>query len=262
MSYLDHFNLSGNPFAAKISPAAVFRSKTFSEALSRLDFFLETAEGIAAFAGPPGCGKTTLLRTFARNVSEKARVVCWNFSSSHSYGLLAAIIRYLGHKPPRCKTEAALRLADCLCDGQTLPIIAVDEAHLCPDDSLQDLRLLLEIDSPKPILLLLLGLPELSERFAQTHLRSLRQRITTSHILSPLSREESDNYIDHRLRGVGASLKLFDPNALNAIFDHSLGVPRAIHQVASRALLAASSSRAPLVDERAVNSAITDIDRF
>ena len=264
MKYLEHFGLTRNPFARLTPSEAFYFSTTFKEGLKRLECFGANGEGIATVVGAPGCGKTALVEYFAVQLKEReqARVCCWNFSSTGPYGFLAAMTRHLGGRPARSKSEVALRLVEQLAANRLPTVLALDEAHLLPDDSLQDLRLLVELPGHTNLLLLLMGQLPLGDTLAEEGHLSLRQRLTMSHHMSPLSRPETNEYLDQRLRPAGGSVKLFDAMAIDLIFEHSQGAPRMVNRLALQSLLAAAARGKKYVDEESVQTAHNDIERM
>lgn len=264
MKYFEYFGFTGNPFTREVARQSLFKSNTFREGFKRLDFFLESRDGTGILIGEPGCGKTILLEHFSREVkeNERAKVTSWSFTSTGPYGLLAAIIRHIGDRPPRCKSELALKLVNLLGTDQVPTILAIDEAHILPDDSLQDLRLLSELGRKGKLLLLLIGQPPLADHLSEGQHSSLRQRVLITHHMTPLSQDETSAYIDLRLKAVGASGKIFDQLAVNLIFEHSQGTPRLINRLAVQSLLACSAQGKKYVDEKLVQTAFNDIQSF
>jgi type II secretory pathway predicted ATPase ExeA len=264
MGYLEYFGFAGNPFAKDCSGEALFSSTTLQEGLRRLNFFVESQEGIAMLAGEAGCGKSTLLTHLQEDLrqNERAQIIRWNFTSTRAYGLLVALARRLGERPRRCKSEVALQLVGLFEQNRLPTILAVDEAHLLPDETLQDLRLLVELSQKRNVLLLLCGQPTLSDRLSESNHLSLRQRICVRHLMTPLSRLETTEYVEVRLKAAGASGKMFDQLAIALIFEHSEGIPRQINRLATQSLLACAAEGKKFVDERVVQAAHNDIQRL
>ncbi len=119
-------------------------------------------------------------------------------------------------------------------------VLLIDEAQDLSFDLLEQIRLLsnLETDQRKLLQIVLLGQPELREKLDDPRLRQLRQRITVRYHLAPLSRQEMDQYIQHRLQVVGANGRpSFTRWALGGIYRYSGGVPRLVNAVCDKALL-------------------------
>ncbi|HEX8781809.1 MAG TPA: AAA family ATPase, partial [Steroidobacteraceae bacterium] len=122
-------------------------------------------------------------------------------------------------------------------------VLVVDEAQNLSPEVLEQVRLLtnLETNTQKLLQIILIGQPELRELLSRNELRQLAQRVTGRYHLNPLSREETSAYVRHRLRVAGATSDIFAPQALNAVFSLSQGVPRVINVICDRALLGAYS---------------------
>ena len=146
-----------------------------------------------------------------------------------------------------------------LADRRT--ILLIDEAQNLAEDVLEQLRLLTNLETAKRKLLqiILIAQPELREKLAQNNLRQLAQRVTGRYHLEPLSRDESDKYIDHRLRVAGALTEIFDPRARREVFRLSGGVPRVMNVICDRALLGAYSRETRTVNKRLVRRAANEV---
>ena len=126
---------------------------------------------------------------------------------------------------------------------------------------LEEVRLLTNLETAKQKLLqiILIGQPELRDLLARNDLRQLAQRITGRYHLEPLSREETAQYIEHRLQVAGALGEVFDVGAKQEAYRHSQGVPRLINVICDRALLGAYSNEQRRVDRRTVRRAAAEI---
>ena len=140
-------------------------------------------------------------------------------------------------------------------------ILVVDEAQNLSRDVLEQVRLLTNLETAKQKLLqiILIGQPELRELLARDDLRQLAQRITGRYHLEPLSRDETAQYIEHRMRVAGALGELFDAGAKREVFRLTDGVPRLINVICDRALLGAYSRELRRVNRRLVRRAAAEI---
>jgi general secretion pathway protein A len=119
----------------------------------------------------------------------------------------------------------------------------------------------LETDQRKLLQIVLIGQPELREKLNDRGLRQLRQRITVRYHLTPLSREETERYIAHRLRVAGAAGRpAFSPWAVRTIHRYSAGVPRLINAICDKALLYGFVNRTDRMDARAIRQAIRELE--
>jgi general secretion pathway protein A len=140
-------------------------------------------------------------------------------------------------------------------------VLVVDEAQNLSPEVLEQVRLLtnLETNTQKLLQIILIGQPELRELLGRNELRQLAQRITGRYHLNPLSHEETAAYVRHRLRVAGATTDIFAPQALNAVFSLSQGVPRVINVICDRALLGAYSLDRHRVTASLVRSAAAEV---
>ena len=149
---------------------------------------------------------------------------------------------------------------DELARSDRAEILILDDAHRFPCNTLDDLRLLsnLDFDRTPPFALLLVGQPPLRDTLAQPELASLQQRLAIHAALSPLTEQEAADYLDRRMRAAGARATLFRPAAVAKLFEKTRGVPRLINNLATAALLAAAATGRKHVDVQDVDDAFFD----
>jgi general secretion pathway protein A len=263
-SLIRHFHLTQAPFGRDAAPAALHRHRGFLEALQRLRFTIEL-EGLAALLADPGCGKSLLLGHLAAEHQQRGgRVHYFAHATVGPFGFLNVLSHKLGRPPRRSRAETAATIAQVMLDDERKHLLVLDEAHLLPDATLEDVRLLsiADFDRKSPFLLLLAGHPCLDDRLAEPAHHALDQRLTTIARLAPLSLEETREYIRLRLDACGArSQPLFDDDAIAALFDAAGGVPRRINRIATAALIVAASRKKQLVCAQDVLDARLDRGR-
>lgn len=259
-----HFHLSDNPFGRNAPQAAVHQHAGFVEARQRLRFTIEL-EGLGALIGEPGCGKSLLLGALATEHQQRGGLVHYfAHATVGPFGFLNVLARTLGQAPRRSRAETAQCVSELLLKDERKHLLLLDEAHLVPDDTLADVRLLTiaDFDRKSPFILLLAGHPHLDDRLAEPTHHALDQRITTIARLSPLSLEETRAYVKLRLSACGARKQpLFDDDAITALFDASGGVPRRINRIATAALIVAASRNKQLLGAQDVLDARLDRGR-
>jgi type II secretory pathway predicted ATPase ExeA len=245
-SLIRHFHLTHSPFGRDPGAASLHRHRGFAEALQRLRFTIELL-GMAALIAEPGCGKSLLLAHLAAEHQQSGgRAHYFAHATVGPFGFLNVLSHKLGLSPRRSRAETAQALCQVMLDDERTHLLVLDEAHLLPDATLEDVRLLTiaDFDRKSPFVLLLAGHPCLDDRLAEPTHHALDQRLTTIARLAPLSLEETRDYVRLRLEAAGArSLPLFDDDAVSALFDAAGGIPRRVNRLATAALIVAASRK-------------------
>ena len=245
-SLLRHFRLKTNPFSRDAPKDALLKHQGFVEAFERLRLTVEV-EAVATLISEPGCGKSMLLGELAADCQQRGLVVHYfAHATVGPFGLINVLARKAGLAPRRSRAETALAVSDSLMQDERKHILVLDEVHLMPDDTLEDVRLLsiADFDRKSPFVLVLAGHPVLDDRLAEPIHHALDQRITTIARLAPLSLDETKDYVRQRVDAAGAKNQpLFDDDAVAAIFDVSSGVPRRINRIATSAMIVAAARK-------------------
>jgi len=265
--YTKFFGLTEKPFAITPDPRYLFMSEQHSEALAHLIYGISESGGFIQLTGEVGTGKTTLVRTVLGRLPAEADVALILNPQLTSLEFLIAICEELSTPPPEDRNSAK-SLVDTLnrhllaahARGRRT-ILLVDEAQNLSPDVLEQLRLLTNLETAKQKLLqiILIAQPELREILALDELRQLAQRVTGRYHLEPLSREETSQYIDHRLKVAGALGEVFDDAAKQEIFNLSGGVPRIINVICDRAMLGAYSRETRRIGKNLVERAAAEV---
>lgn len=258
----DHFGLSASPFDRDVPEAGLLRHKSFVESLERLLFAVE-ARAPALLTAIPGTGKSVLLGAVRDAMARTdARFVYTPLAACNPFGLVGQLAARYGTPIRRSTAQTATALLDELARSTRTEVLFLDEAHRLPDASLEELRLLsnLEFDRRAPFCLLLAGQPQLRERLQQPDFDSLWQRLAHRSSLAPLSDKESAEYLERRLRAVGARATLFRAAAVDIVFEHSKGVMRVINNLALGALVAAARAGRRHVEAKDVQDAVFDLE--
>lgn len=265
--YLKHFALKQYPF--QLTPDTDF-SCNYSghqEALNTLLFSVGNGEGIIKIIGEVGLGKTFLCRELLNCLDERFIVVYIANPDLSPLALKHTILRELQSQMP-LNAASDVDLTQLMfeqilhCHNQRKHvIIVIDEAQALSDESLEALRLLtnLETESKKLLQIVLFAQPELQQRLARRSLRQLNQRITFSHQLGVLDRDDVSKYLARRLIVAGHDDgDLFSSTAQDLLHRVTKGAPRIINILAHKALLAAYGKEKNKVNCWAVRQAIKD----
>ncbi|MFH1185801.1 MAG: AAA family ATPase [Chloroflexota bacterium] len=261
---VNHFNLSQLPFGRAVSEAGLLHHRSFTEALARLSLAVSTRTP-ALFTAEPGLGKSTLLGNLADSLDKTAnRIVYTQLCSCGPFGLTGQLAVRYGLRPKRSASQTAQGILDELARSGRSEVLILDEGHRLPFTTLDELRLLsnLDFDRTPPFALILAGQPPLRETLAQPELASLHQRLAIRASLSPLTEQESADYLDRRLRAAGARATIFRPQAAARIFEKTRGVLRPINNLAIASLLTAATAGKKHVDLQEVDDASFDQENF
>jgi type II secretory pathway predicted ATPase ExeA len=263
--YCKHFALTAYPFDLTPEPEDLFASSTLTEAEIRLKHLLEL-RAIGLVTGESGSGKTTVCRKVAAALHPGLyRVFYVHLSTGNVMDMYKSIGWELGLPIERNRAAASRAIRTEVTrltqEAKQRPVLIVDEAHHLRNDVLEDLRLLTNyrMDSDNRLCLLLVGLTELRRRLAMAVHESLAQRIVMRYHLAGLAREEFPDYLTHRLRLAGCELPLFEPPAIEALFQATQGMPRKVNRLAHYALASAAIGKARTVNTEHVQAAREEI---
>lgn len=245
--YEAHFGLREPPFGITPDTSFAYACSSHQEALNTLLVAARNGEGFMKVTGEVGTGKTLLCRRFLAMLDSRFVSAYVPNPYLEPRTLMFALADELGIVLPReadqhqLLKELSRALLNFARQGKTV-VVCLDEAQAMPQETLEALRLLTNLETEKRKLLqvVLFGQPELDERLGHAAVRQLRQRITFQYRLSALNAEEVDHYLAHRLRVAGyRGSRLFAPAAVRRLHRVSRGVPRLINIIAHKALLLA-----------------------
>jgi general secretion pathway protein A len=236
------WGLSGKPFDKSLKPEQLFMSKGVKELLSRLDY-MKQHRGIILISGQPGTGKTTVLRAFISGLSQLSYKSFYvPLATVNVLDFYRQLNQKLGGEPYHYKAQLfeaiQKNIKDLVANSKKIPVIMFDEAHLLKNENFTELQILtnFNMDSTDPALIILAGQPHLADRLMRPILKSFYQRITLKYQLLPLQKDELQSFIEHHLKLKGCARSPFSPNAIEAIFKVTAGVPRLIAALATHTM--------------------------
>jgi type II secretory pathway predicted ATPase ExeA/septal ring-binding cell division protein DamX len=263
--YLDHFGLREPPFRITPHTEFFFSGANRGATLEALLYAITAGEGMVKVTGEVGSGKTMLCRVLMERLPETVEMVYLAVPSLSRDEMLAAIANDLGIDTTGANITKVMRsLQDKLISihaaGRQV-VTLIDEAHAMPLATLEEIRLLsnLETGTEKLLQIVLFGQPELDAHLALPHMRQLKERITHGFTLAPLPPREIRDYLNFRLRAAGYhGPDLFSAEALRIIADASEGLTRRINIFADKTLLAAFAAGTHTVTGDHARAAVND----
>ena len=263
--YMDFYGFRERPFTLVPDPDFLFWSAQHRRAYSVLEFGIMSHAPITLVTGGVGCGKTTLLRELLRQFGKRVTVGLISNAQGGRGELIQWVLNSLGVPFDAKEGYVPLfqKLQDYLIEeyasGRRVVLI-FDEAQNLSPESLEELRMLTNINSGKDevIQLVLVGQPELREMVLHPSLRQLAQRIAASFHLTPLDEQSVVELIAHRLKAAGGTGEEVTLAAARMVYRLTKGVPRLVNQLCDMALLYAWSMDNHHVDEHVVQSVIED----
>ncbi len=242
--YQKFYGFTDKPFNMTPDSKFFYPSAKHEEALNCLLLAISERNGFVVITGEIGSGKTTVCRTLLNKLDQTTKVALVLNTHLGKKELLTTILEDLGIEyRSTSKTHLLSALNKYLIEQASKEVnvvVIIDEAQNLAPSVLEEVRMLsnLETETEKLIQIILLGQPELKKKLAMPKLEQFRQRVVFHYHLEPLSREETSEYIKHRLKKAGNSeVDIFTEEAINEIYQHSKGVPRLINVICHNALI-------------------------
>lgn len=245
--YQRYYDLREMPFNITPDPRFLFLSPTHQEALAHLRYGIEERKGFMVLTGEVGCGKTTICRQLLDELDPaKYKTALILNPRLNENELVHAILKELGEDTSKLDANQIIDhlnevLLRYISENKEIVLI-IDESQNLSFETLEHIRLLsnLETNTQKLLQIILLGQPELKEKIKEERLRQLRQRILVHHDLRPLTLQEVENYVQHRLTLAGSRGRpRFTARALRTIYKATAGIPRLVNNVCDKSILAA-----------------------
>jgi type II secretory pathway predicted ATPase ExeA/peptidoglycan hydrolase-like protein with peptidoglycan-binding domain len=241
--YETFYGLREKPFSLVPDPDFLFLGRLHGAALNMLEYGLRGEASFTLISGEVGCGKTILIRRFLRMVDDSTTIgMVTNTPRSKGLILERILLAFGLNYRDKSEVEQYESLIEFLEEQQThhrRSVLIIDEAHNLDENSLEELRMLSNINVDKSLALqvILVGQPEILELLNTRSLRQLAQRISVNFRLLPLTFSETRRYIRHRLRVAGGGPDIFEIKAIAIIHLLSGGIPRVINILCDTALV-------------------------
>jgi type II secretory pathway predicted ATPase ExeA/septal ring-binding cell division protein DamX len=263
--YLSHFGLNEPPFRITPHTEFFFSGANRGATLEALLYAITHDEGIVKVTGEVGSGKTMLCRVLVERLPKSVETIYLANPSLSRDEILHVIAADLqvesrGERVTILLRALQERLIKLYAAGRRV-VVLIDEAHAMPIETLEEIRLLSNLESNRHKLLqiVLFGQPELDQHLGLPNMRQLKERITHSFKLEPLVRSDVDSYVDFRMRAAGyRGPTVFAPPAMKLISRSSQGLTRRINILADKSLLAAFADATHQVTSKHARAAIRD----
>ncbi len=263
--YNSFYNFKETPFNLTPNSRFFFSSDKHTEALDSLVYAINQRKGFVVITGEIGAGKTTVCRTLLNKLNKHTQVALVTNTHLNSKDLLMTIMEDLGIDfQAGSKSKMLSQLNNYLIEElqkDNNVVLIIDEAQNLKPSVLEEIRMLsnLETETEKLIQIILLGQPELKQKLSLARLEQLRQRVSVYFHLSPLSKQETKDYVVHRLKVASESDRQYvTDEALDLVYEFSKGVPRLINQICDSAFLTGYVREANVIDHDILNEVINE----
>jgi general secretion pathway protein A len=266
--FFNFMGLQEDPFHVSPDPRFYYFSPAHEAALAEILYGIESRKGLMVLTGEAGTGKTSLLHLVLDWLRRRRRSCAFIFHTRlEPIGLLKLILSDFGVPcQSRSKSELVKTLHTWLLQRHNvgdLPVLILDEAQALPAQTLDELRLLLNLETPRGKLLqiILSGQPELDDKLRLRGLRQLHQRVMSYSRLPVLTERETGAYISTRLATANCSnTSLFSKEVVQEIFRCSDGIPRVVNLLCEHAMIAAYSQGQHAVSAEMIQRIALDFD--
>jgi len=262
--YEEFYGFREKPFTLLPDPSFLYLGKKHQMALTMLQYGMVNNAGFSVITGEIGSGKTTLIRQLLDDMDADTTVGL--ISNTHqSFGeLLQWVLMAFGldyknkEKVERYETFVNFVVDEYAQNRRT--VLIIDEAQNLAVDTLEELRMLSNINADKNqvLQLVLVGQPELRATLMLPSLKQFAQRISVSYHLDALSAQETVNYVHHRLGVAGGKPEIFPESTCSMVWYYSRGVPRVINSICDTALVYAFAEQSPVVSGSLIKDVVRD----
>jgi len=267
--YTDYYGLSERPFQLTPDARYWFDSRTHKKAMAYLGYGIAQGEGFITVTGEIGAGKSTLVAHLLATIDrERLNAVSLVSTQVEGDDMLRLVAQGLGLAASGASKAERLDAVERHLEEEARrgrrTLLIVDEAQNLTHSALEELRMLSNFTSQGRALIqiFLLGQPEFRTRLGEDPgLEQVRQRVIASHHLDPIESAEVEGYIVHRLAVAGWTGRPgFGPDAYQALYRHSGGIPRRLNQLATRLLLYAAVEQLETIRGEHVEAVVADLD--
>ena len=263
--YLSYYHLHHMPFQISPDPRFLWLGEQHKEALAVLKYGVLNNQGFLLLTGDVGTGKTTLINALVNSLGPDTLFINVVDPRLDKLDFFKLVARSFGLEAKlTTKFDFLMAFKDFLYrahDSKKNVLLIIDEAQKLSLDSLEEIRLLSNIERQETKLLnvFLVGQEEFNDILIRPECRALRQRITIVHNIKALNETETAQYVKYRLRVAGTQRQVFTDKALKKIYTFSRGSPRLINIICDQALLAGYAEDLQTIDHKIIQECTRDI---
>jgi general secretion pathway protein A len=263
--YLTHYGLKKKPFDISPDPEFLWLGEKHREGLAILKYGILENKGFLLITGDVGTGKTALIRAIEKELQTRAIVVTIpdpGMTLMDFYNFMAAELNM--DRSFTNKGDFLIHFKRLILNAfasYRRVLLIIDESQRLNHELMEEIRLLSNIDLSGKVLIniFFVGQTEFREILARQENRAVRQRITVSYHLAPLTEEEVRQYIDHRLTVAGGSHAVFTADALQAVSQNTQGYPRLINIICDHALMSGYSRGLNQIDAAIIHECAEEL---
>ena len=263
--YLTHYNLREKPFSISPDPKFLWLGEKHQEALAIMKYGILEDKGFLLLTGAVGTGKTALINALVHIIESAALVAAVPDPGLNSLDFFNYLSEEFEMKRTfDTKGDFLIYFKQFLHEAyrdQRKVLLIIDEAQRLNHELLEQIRLLsnIEIDDRKLINIFFVGQTEFNYILRQERNKAVRQRISVSYHLEPLTESEIEKYIHHRLKIAGTVNEIFSANAIGEIFSNSKGNPRLTNILCDHALLTGYSAGLTTIDKKIISECSNEL---
>ena len=263
--YESFYGLKEKAFNLNPDPEYFYLSREHEDAYQHLEYAISESKGFAVITGEVGSGKTTLINYLLYNLELDIHIGLITNTNIPASQFLKAICREFEiDVDVKEKVDIMEIFQDFLLERYSQNervLLIIDEAQNISREAMEEIRMLSNLEAEKShlIQIILIGQPELKNQLQRNDLKQFAQRVSTHYHINGLNKDEVSNYIRYRLKvGEAENLDIFEKDAIELIYRHSLGIPRIINVICDTALVYGYADGTKIIDKNLIDTVIKE----